>query len=346
MTLQPDGCRFPFLPGFVILLGAFAMGHAGSLAAQSVLPDEQRTNGAETLKAVAQVQQRAAASSVQVGKNKEHSLAGIILSPDGYVLTQASDTEALKPLRAFLQDGAECGVREVKRDDRLDLVLLKLERAGLETITWGEALSLRAGQWLCALTQQGHDIRLGVVSAKRRAIPNSGAVLGVRFGADDEDKGVIIEELAEDSPAKKAGLLADDLILSINSESVTRNESVKRIIAAHRPGDVVKIRYARKGKEAECEVCLASRRHVQMNWDGEDFGNHGTSLRTDNFSEVIQHDLPLGPEDMGGAVFDLQGRAVAVNVARVDRVTNYALPVEVFLPDVMRWMKEDRAQQK
>jgi S1-C subfamily serine protease len=81
-----------------------------------------------------------------------------------------------------------------------------------------------------------------------------------------------------------------------------------------------------------------------MNWEGEDFANHGTSLRTDNFPEVIQHDLPLNPEDMGGAVFDLKGRAIAVNIARVDRVTNYALPVETFLPEVTRWMKEDRVQ--
>ena len=169
-------------------------------------------------------------------------------------------------------------------------------------------------------------------------------MLGVRFGVDDEEKGVVLEELAEDSPAKKAGLLANDVILFVNSQSVAKNAAVAKIIASHRPGDVVKIRYARDGKEAECDVCLASRLHVQMNWDGEDFANHGTSLRTDNFPEVIQHDLSLNPADMGGAVFDLQGRAVAVNIARVDRVTNYALPVELFLPDVTRWMKEDRAQ--
>jgi hypothetical protein len=47
---------------------------------------------------------------------------------------------------------------------------------------------------------------------------------------------------------------------------------------------------------------------------------------------------------MGGAVFDLQGRAVALNIARVDRVTNFALPVESFLPNVTRWMKRDRAK--
>lgn len=311
---------------------------------QTVLPDDQRTNGAETLKAIANVQQHASESGVLVGSSKEKCLAGIVLAPDGYVLTQASDTGPLKPLQVFLPDGSSCEVREVKRDDRLNLLLVKMERAGLQAIAWDEATSLRAGQWLCSLTKGGQEMRLGVVSAKRRAIPNSGAVLGVRFGVDDEEKGVVVEELAEDSPAKKAGLLAKDIILGVNSESVAKNAALAKIIASHRPGDVVKIRYARDGKEAECDVCLASRLHVQMNWEGEDFANHGTSLRTDNFPEVIQHDLPLNPEDMGGAVFDLQGRAVAVNIARVDRVTNYALPVEIFLPEVTRWMKEDAAR--
>lgn len=326
----------------LILLAALVWTPQG--VGQGILPDEQRTNGAETLKATAELQQHALAASIQLGRSKERTQTGVIISPDGYALTQASDVESLKPLRAFLPGGAECAVREVKRDDRMNLLLLKLERTGLEAVAWGESLSLRAGQWLAALTNQGRDVRIGVFSAKRRSIPNSGAVLGVRFGIDDDDDGVIVEELATDSPAAKAGLRADDVILSVNSQGVVKNESLARIISAHRPGDVVKIRYVRGGKEAECEVRLASKRHVLMNWEGEDFANHGVSLRTDNFPEVIQHDLPLDPDDMGGAVFDLQGRAVAMNVARVDRVTNYALPVELFLPDVLRWMKEDRAK--
>jgi S1-C subfamily serine protease len=326
---------------FLVLLACLPLA-----SGQSVLPDDQRTNGAETLKAVANVQQHASESGVLVGRSKEKCLAGIVLSPDGYVLTQASDTGPLKPLRVFLPDGSSCEAREVKRDDRLNLLLMKVERTGLQAITWDGALPPRTGQWLCSLTKGGQEMRLGVVSAKRRAIPNSGAVLGVRFGVDDEEKGVVVEELAEDSPAQKAGLLANDVILSVNSESVAKNAALAKLIASHRPGDVVKIRYSREGKESECEVCLASRLHVQMNWDGEDFANHGTSLRTDNYPEVIQHDLPLDPEDMGGAVFDLQGRAIAVNIARVDRVTNYALPVEIFMPDVTRWMKEDRAKKK
>ena len=309
-----------------------------------VLPEEQRTNGAETLKALAEVQRRASASSVLIGSSPERSLTGVVISPDGYVLTQASDTEALKPLSAFLPGNVSCEVREVKRDDSLNLLLVKMDRTGLEAVSWGEGVPLRASQWLCSLTQQGRELRLGVVSAKRRPIPNSGAVLGIRFGVDDEEKGVIVEELAEDSPAKKAGVIANDVILYVNSVRVAKNEALAKIIASHRPGDVVKIGYVREGREAECDVRLASRRRVQMNWEGEDFGNHGTSLRTDNFDDVIQHDLPLDPQDMGGAVFDLEGRAVALNIARVDRVTNFALPAETFLSEVMRWIKEDSAK--
>lgn len=326
----------------VTLIIASTLVSGSTAIAQGSLPDEQRTNGAETLKALAGLQENASAVSVQVGRQKDRTMMGVVLSTDGYILTQASDLEAISPVKVFLNSGEAVVVREVKRDDDLNLLLLKVERTGMQAVAWGESLSLRAGQWLASLSNQGKDIRLGVVSAHRRPIPNSGAVLGVRFGVDDDDLGVVVEELATDSPAEKAGLLAEDVILAVNSQSVTKNENLARIIAAHRPGDVVKIRYVRKGSESECEVRLASKRHVQMNWDGEDFANHGTSLRTDNFPQVLQHDMPLNPTDMGGAVFDLQGRTVGINIARVDRVTNYALPVESFLPQLLTWMNDDR----
>ncbi|CAN5721869.1 hypothetical protein BH11VER1_BH11VER1_21090 [soil metagenome] len=313
-----------------------------SLSAQNVLPDEQRTNGAGTLKAIADLQSKVTSSSVQLGRERDKTLAGIIVSPDGYILTQASDTESLNPMHVFLPDGSNVEARSVTRDEKLDLLLVKIERTGLQAVAWGESLSLKAGQWLTSLTNRGRDVRLGVVSASRRSIPNSGAVLGVRFNADDDDAGVLIEEVAEDGPATKAGLRAEDLIVAVNGKKVSHNKDVSNIIATFHPGDLVKVRYQRKGKETECEVRLASKSKVLMNWTGDDFGNHGTSLRTDNFPEVLQHDLPLNPSDMGGAVYDLQGRAVGLNISRVDRVTNYALPVELFQKELAKWIKADQ----
>ncbi len=304
--------------------------------------DDERTNGTNTLEALENIRQGAVSGTIRIGATAEESVPGVVISPDGYVITAASEAAHRRPLRAHLADGSAVNVREVKQDDALNLLLLKIEKNSLPAVKWGESLSLKIGQWLFSMTGQSKEVRMGVVSARRRAIPDSGAVLGVRFGVDDAEEGVVIEEVASESPAAKAGIEAEDVVMTVNGEKVFRNENMARIISSHRPGDLVKIGYARKGIKSDCEVRLASKKHVLMNWLGEDFANHGVSLRTDNFPEVIQHDQPLAPEDIGGAVFDLEGRAVALNIARVDRVTNYALPVESFLPMVTKWMEGDR----
>ena len=72
------------------------------------------------------------------------------------------------------------------------------------------------------------------------------------------------------------------------------------------------------------------------------YANGGVSIRTDNFQEIIQHDIPLGPADMGGPLLNLLGQAVGINIARVDRVTTFALPTEVFWPSVQQWIADDR----
>lgn len=321
---------------------AWMMLGLGLLQAQSVLPDAQRTNGSATLKAISEIQINVAPSSVQIGKAHDKTLAGIIVSPDGYILTQASDADSITPMHVYFSDGSNVEARSVTRDEKLDLLLLKIERTGLQAVAWGESLSLKAGQWLTSLTNRGRDVRLGVVSATRRNIPNSGAVIGVRFGVDDDDAGVLIEETAEDGPASKAGLKAEDLVLSIDGKKVSHKDDVARITSKLHPGDLVKIHFQREGKSMDCAVVLASKNKVLMNWAGDDFANHGTSLRTDNFPEVLQHDLPLNPSDMGGAVYDLQGRAVGLNISRVDRVTNYALPIEIFQKELAKWIKDDQ----
>ena len=50
------------------------------------------------------------------------------------------------------------------------------------------------------------------------------------------------------------------------------------------------------------------------------------SKRKDNFPMILQHDLPLPKNSMGGPLFNLEGECIGFNIARVDRVTIYALP--------------------
>ena len=185
---------------------------------------------------------------------------------------------------------------------------------------------------------------MGVFSAQKRPIKGYGAAIGVRM--DDktpaELKGVRIIGVAEDSPAASAGLQANDIMLELAGESVGEFRRVNEIISKKQPGEEIEVKFKRGDKEDHLYVRLASRSRVLSNWDGEDFANGGISIRTDNFAEVIQHDLPLNPADMGGPLLDLQGRAVGVNIARVDRVTTFALPSEIFWPKIQKWLEADR----
>lgn len=329
-----------------ILISAFVLVAGFSSRAENVLPDDQRTNGAETLKAAALARSSVSACTVVIGEKRDNGpQLGVAISEDGYVLTKVDEPGEIKTWRVWFSDASQSEARVVKRDEKLGVALLKVERKGLAAVSWGDSNMLGMGQWLGCPANHANDLRIGVLGAKRRAIPDSGAVMGVRFGPSEKgDEGVIIEEVAPDGPAKKAGLCADDLLTEFSGKPVNSPADVRRSITKCHVGDIVKLRYKRDGKPGECEVRLASKKQVMLNWGGGDFGNHGTSLRTDNFAEVLQHDMPLGPEDMGGALFDLKGHAIGLNIARVDRVTNYALPVEVFLPAVKKWMEEDRGK--
>jgi S1-C subfamily serine protease len=321
---------------------------AAACAQDQSLDETLRTNGTEILKAIAPAAAKIEACRVVLGETKDKPImSGIILSADGYLLTKWEEISTVKAPRAWLPDGSDVEAKVIRHDDKLDLALLKIARQELPAVEWASLpLTWKMGQWLCApVHDDSSQPRLGVMSALRRAIPTSGAVMGVRFEPSEKgDRGVTIEEVAHEGPAEQAGLKAGDVVIQIKGETVNQTAAVRRIMTKCHPGDLIKVRYLRVGKEADCDVRLGSMHHVFMNWSGGDFANHGTSLRTDNFPDVIQNDLPLTPQDMGGGLFDLQGHAIGINIARVDRVTNYALPAGLFLAEVNQWVQEDRAK--
>ena len=60
----------------------------------------------------------------------------------------------------------------------------------------------------------------------------------------------------------------------------------------------------------------------------------------DNFSMILQHDLPLPREAMGGPLFNSYGQCIGINIARVDRVTMYALPANEILETIHSFIKQ------
>lgn len=71
--------------------------------------------------------------------------------------------------------------------------------------------------------------------------------------------GVYVNDVSEDGAAGKAGMEAGDVILEVDGAKVTTSPLLQEYIAIHRPGDDVKLKVNRAGKEKDIKVVLQSR---------------------------------------------------------------------------------------
>lgn len=73
-----------------------------------------------------------------------------------------------------------------------------------------------------------------------------------------QNKGILISQVVEDSPAEKAGLEQGDVILELNGKTVTKVAKFRNSIALTRPGTEIELTILRNGKEKEIEVTIGS----------------------------------------------------------------------------------------
>ncbi|MCA1963259.1 MAG: PDZ domain-containing protein [Prosthecobacter sp.] len=314
-------------------------------APRAPLPPEERTNGAQELGKIQPALPIVRASAAQILSAKGRPLATAVwVGADGYFLTKASETPELEDCRIRWADGKSAAIRQIHRLPSLDLALA--QAIGVTGVSPAHFTATAPqppyGQWLAAPTHGGQEMRIGVISAQPRKIPGLGPAMGIRMDEKTALGGVRITGIAEDSPAAAAALEPGDILTHIGQEPATDVRTVHEIIRRHQAGDLVTIAYLRGGSARTARIRLASRTRIIMNWEGEDFANGGISIRTDDYPRILQHDLPLAPQDMGGALFDLTGQAIGINIARVDRVTTFALPASAFWPQIQPLIQADR----
>jgi Do/DeqQ family serine protease len=98
--------------------------------------------------------------------------SGVIISTDGYVLTNNHVVEGADEVAAVLLDGREVTAVIVGTDPKSDVAVLKIEADGLEPVVLGKSADLRLGEVVLAIGNPfglGHTVTQGIVSALGRA---------------------------------------------------------------------------------------------------------------------------------------------------------------------------------
>jgi serine protease Do len=271
------------------------------------------------------------------GRRVDGGGSGVVITPDGFVLTSAHVVAGSDRGVASFVDGRELTIEVVGADALSDLAVLRTEPSELVPAELGDAESLQVGQLVVAIGNPNGfagSVTAGVVSALGRSLPtrsgpatrivenviqtdaalnpgNSGgaladgdghvvgintAVAGVGLGlavpinattraivgalmsegrfrrayigiagdarplpprlaaALGRQRGIEVVQVVEGSPADRAGLRAEDLIVEVAGAAVAGVDDLQRLMAGDLIGRTVPARLLRQGREVTVEL--------------------------------------------------------------------------------------------
>ena len=141
--------------------------------------------------------------------------SGVIVSPDGYILTNAHVVEGASKVSVELTDRRSFVAKLVGSDPPSDLAVLKVEATGLRNLPLGDARRVRVGDVVLAIGNPlgvGQTVTMGIISAKGRAT-------GVSDGSFED----FLQTDAPINQGNSGGALVDTRgeLVGINSQILT-----------------------------------------------------------------------------------------------------------------------------
>ena len=104
---------------------------------------------------------------------QEAAGSGVIISKDGYIVTNNHVVENAEDITITLNDNREYTARVIGLDATTDLALLKIDATDLPAITIGDSDALKVGEWVLAVGNPFNltsTVTAGIVSAKARGM--------------------------------------------------------------------------------------------------------------------------------------------------------------------------------
>src|SRR5579883_976021 len=273
-------------------------------------------------------------------EQREHGLgSGVIVSPNGYILTNNHVVDGATNILVTLSDKREFKGRVIGTDPKTDIAVLKIDASDLPSIVVGDSSKVQIGDYALAVGDPfgvGQTVTMGIVSATGRAnlgieayedfiqtdAPinpgNSGGALvndrgeligintaiiahgsegnqGIGFAipanlartvmdeiirngkvtraylgivpqdvtpvmakafSEAEPQGALIGDVANGSPAQKAGLQKGDIILEVNGKPIADSNQLRMMISMMAPDSAANLKVLRNGSTKEVAVKL------------------------------------------------------------------------------------------
>jgi len=153
----------------------------------------------------------------QFGPQTEHALgSGVIVTKDGYILTNNHVVDGAKVVKVTLQDGREFTARVVGRDPKSDVAVIKIATNDLPVVTMADSEKVQIGDVVLAVGNPfgvGQTVTTGIVSATDRGD------VGI------EDYEAFIQTDAAINPGNSGGALVDieGRLIGINTAIMSRS---------------------------------------------------------------------------------------------------------------------------
>ena len=164
--------------------------------------------------------------SVPQSRQVQGSGSGVIIRPDGYIVTNNHVVANATKIQVTLNNNKTYDATVIGTDPATDVALIKIEAEGLPTLPFGDSDQLRLGEWVLAVgSPMGYQLRgtitAGIVSAKGR-----------QMGHDPMEKNTIqiesfIQTDAAVNPGNSGGALVNKTgeLVGINTAIVSQTGS-------------------------------------------------------------------------------------------------------------------------
>jgi len=265
--------------------------------------------------------------------------SGVIVTADGYVLTNNHVVEGAQDIRVTLSDRREVTARVIGTDPRTDLAVLKLPGNGYPVVALADSSRVEVAEVVLALGNPfglSHTVTQGIVSAVGRAdvgiadyedfiqtdapinpgnsggalVDARGALIGINtaivsptggfsgigfavpvnmarqvmdqlvkrghltrgyLGVAVQEvtaalarglgvsaqHGILVGDVAPESPAARAGLRRGDVITAVDGKPVDDVGRFRNLVASTEPGTALKLTVLRDGREQTVDVTVA-----------------------------------------------------------------------------------------